>query len=221
MAASAPEGAVQSFTPGLLKCPTAQCPGWITLDSTRHQTEPCRYCRISVDTLRFLLSRVGSDNKALPAQVHDDFNRLMISMAGAWGRNVYLRPSPESLVDLVPGARGVTVEYNPILGAAGRDGAAPLVGTILHKLLHFEAHVGQRVPQVQVRTGAKDKQGMAPLTGYLMTVADHAWVASRLRDLYPSLYDAQARWGLDIAQMLAGSESMFNRYLSQRNLNRL
>ena len=35
------------------------------------------------------------------------------------------------------------------------------------------------------------------------------------------LYEAQARWGLDVAQMLVGSESMFNRYLSERNLNKL
>jgi hypothetical protein len=208
-------------TPRVVKCPTPQCPGWITLDSTRHQTEPCRYCRVGVDTLRFLLSRVGAENKALPPQVHDEFNRLMLAMAGAWGRNVYLRPSTQALVDLTAGARGVTVEYNPILGAAGRDGAAPLVGTILHKLLHFEAHLGQRVPQLVARSGAKDRQGHAPLLSYLLTVADHAWVASRLRGLYPMLYDAQARWGLDLAQMLAGSESMFNRYLSERNLNKL
>jgi hypothetical protein len=174
-----------------------------------------------VDTLRFLLSRIGAENKVLPPEVHDEFNRLMLSMAGAWGRNVYLRPSTKALVDLVPGARGVTIEYNPLLGAAGREGAAPLVGIILHKLLHFEAHLGQRVPQIQVRSGAKDRAGMVPLLTYLMTVADHAWVAARLRELYPMLYEAQARWGLDVAQMLAGSESMFNRYLSERNLSRL
>src|SRR5437773_11510946 len=54
-----------------------------------------------------------------------------------------------------------------------------------------------------------------------MTVADHSSVANRLQQLYPMLYEAQARWGLDIAQMLAGSESMFNRYLSERNLKKL
>jgi len=174
-----------------------------------------------VDTLRFLLSRVGAENKVLLPQVHDEFNRLMLAMAGAWGRNVYLRPSTQALVDLAAGTRGVTVEYNPLLGAAGLDGAAPLVGTILHKLLHFEAHLGQRVPQLTVRSAAKDKQSMAPLLSYLLTVADHAWVALRLRQLYPMLYEAQARWGLDLAQMLAGSESMFNRYLSERNLKKL
>src|SRR5207248_11348791 len=52
--------AVNLQIPRVVKCPTPQCPGWITLDSTRHQTEPCRYCRIGVDTLRFLLSRVGA-----------------------------------------------------------------------------------------------------------------------------------------------------------------
>lgn len=207
--------------PRVVKCPTPQCPGWITLDSTRHQTEPCRYCRIGVDTLRFLLSRVGAEHKALPPQVHDEFNRLMLAMAGSWGRNVYMRPSNEALVDLLAGARGVTVEYNPILGAAGRDGAAPLVGVILHKLLHFEAHLGQRTPQLSVRSGAKEKQGLGNLLSYVLTLADHAWVASRLRQLYPMLYDAQARWGLDLAQMLVGSESMFNRYLSERNLRKL
>src|SRR5438132_459310 len=200
-------------TPRVVKCPTPQCPGWITLDSTRHQTEPCRYCRVGVDTLRFLLSRVGAENKALPAQVHDEFNRLMLTMAGAWGRNVYLRPSRTTLVDILAGARGVTVEYNPLLGAAGQDGAAPLVGTILHKLLHFEAHLGQRVPQIEARSGAKDKTGLSPLISYLAMLADHAWVSARLRQLYPTLYDAQARWGLEIDQMLAGSERLFHRSL--------
>lgn len=208
-------------TPRVVKCPTPQCPGWITMDITRHQTEPCRYCRIGVDTLRFLLSRVGTENKALPPQVHDEFNRLMLTMAGAWGRNVYLRPSRTTLVDILAGSRGVIVEYNPLLGAAGQDGAAPLVGTILHKLLHFEAHLGQRVPQLEPRSGAKEKAGLAPLITYLSMLADHAWVSARLRQLYPTLHEAQARWGLDIAQMLVGSESMFNRYLSERNLNKL
>src|SRR5205823_12241305 len=179
-------------TPRVVKCPTPQCPGWITLDSTRHQTEPCRYCRIGVDTLRFLLSRVGGENKALPPQVHDEFNRLMLTMAGAWSRNVYLRPSRTTLVDILAGARGVMVEYNPLLGDAGQDGAAPLVGTILHKLLHSEAHLGQRTPQLNVRSGAKEKQGLASILSYVMTLADHAWVSSRLRNQYAMLYSAHA-----------------------------
>ncbi len=212
---------LQLQTPRVVKCPTPQCPGWITLDSTRHQTELCRYCRISVDTLRFLLSRVGAEHKALPPQVHDEFNRLMLTMAGAWGQNVYLRPSRETLVDLKAGARGVTVEYNPLLGAAGSDGSAPLVGIILHKLLHFEAHLGQRAPQLSVRSGAREKEGMLPLLAYLTTVTDHVWVTARLEQLNPLLHSAQSRWGLNLAQMLVGSESMFNRYLSQRNLTRL
>ena len=56
---------------------------------------------------------------------------------------------------------------------------------------------------------------------YLLTVADHAWVSARLSQLNPLLYSAQGRWGLDLAQMLVGSESMFNRYLSERNLYKL
>jgi hypothetical protein len=208
-------------TPRVVKCPTPQCPGWITLDSTRHQTEPCRYCRIGVDTLRFLLSRVGANNKALSPQVHDEFNRLMLTMAGAWGQNVYLKPSDGTLVDLKSGARGVTVEYNPQLGDAGEDGAAPLVGTILHKLLHFEAHLGQKLPQLSAKSGSKDKEVLAPLLSYIRTVADHAWVVARLKQLNPGLQSAQSRWGLDLAQMLTGSESMFNRYLSERNLSKL
>ena len=208
-------------TPRVVKCPTPQCPGWITLDSTRHQTEPCRYCRIGVDTLRFLLSRVGADNKALPPQVHDEFNRLMLTMAGAWGQNVYLRPSMGTLVDLKSGARGVTIEYNPQLGDAGEDGAGPLVGVILHKLLHFEAHLGQKLPQLSVKSGSRDKETLAPLLSYLLTVGDHAWLTSRLKALSPGLHEAQSRWGLDLAQMLTGSESMFNRYLSERNLTKL
>jgi len=72
-----------------------------------------------------------------------------------------------------------------------------------------------------VRSAAKEKQGLGSLLSYLLTLADHAWVASRLRQQYPMLYEAQARWGLDTAQMLVGSESMFNRYLSERNLKKL
>ncbi len=207
--------------PRVTKCPTPGCPGWITLDVTRHQTDPCRYCHVGVDTLRFLLSRVGAENKALPPEVHDEFNRLMLTMAGAWGQNVYLRPAHNTLVDLQSGVHGVIVEYNPLLGAAGEDGPAPLVGIILHKLLHFEAHLGQRGPQISVKSGARDKEGMMPLMSYLMTVTDHAWVSARLTQLNPLLSQAQSRWGLDVAQMLVGSESMFNRYLSERNLQRI
>jgi hypothetical protein len=209
--------------PRLVKCPTPQCPGWITLDNSRHQTEPCRYCRIGVDTLRFLLSRIGAapENKALPADVHDEFNRLMLAMAGAWGQNVYLRPSTNTLVDMQGGAHGVVIEYNPQLGTAGADGPAPLVGIILHRLLHFEAHLGHRPPQIAARSGARDKEGLVPLLSYLIVVADHAWVNARLTQLNPLLHNAQSRWGLDLAQMLVGAESMFNRYLSERNLNRL
>src|SRR5437879_68790 len=202
MPASEAVRAANLQVPRVVKCPTPQCPGWITLDSTRHQTEPCRYCRVGVDPLRFLLSRVGAEHKALPPQVHEEFNRLMLAMAGAWGRNVYLRPSQEALVDITAGARGVTIEYNPLLGAAGRDGAAPLVGTILHKLLHFEAHLGQRTPQLSMRSGAKEKQSPGSLLSYLLTLADPPLVASRPRQLYPTLYGAQARWGLDVAQLL-------------------
>jgi len=215
------ERTVNLQIPRVVRCHTPQCPGWITLDSTRHQTEPCRYCRVGVDTLRFLLSRVGAENKALPAEVHDEFNRLMLTMAGSWGQNVYLRPSQETLVDLKAGVRGVLVEYNPQLGDAGEDGPAPLIGIILHKLLHFEAHLGQKPVQMAAKSGARDKEGMTPLLNYLMTVVDHAWVVARLGQLNPLLHSAQARWGLDLAQMLVGSESMFNRYLSERNLQKL
>jgi len=208
-------------TPRVVKCPTPQCPGWITVDSTRHQTEPCRYCRVGVDTLRFLLSRVGADNKVLSPEVHGEFNRLMLTMAGAWGQNVYLRPSHDTLVDIKPGTRGVTVEYNPYLGDAGSEGAAPLVGVILHKLLHFEAHLGQRAPQLVAKSGSKDKEAYAPILSYLLTVTDHAWVTARLEQLNPMLHSAQSRWGLDLVTMLVGSESMFNRYLSERNLMKL
>ncbi|HUP27891.1 MAG TPA: hypothetical protein VM409_05600 [Chloroflexia bacterium] len=207
--------------PRVVKCPTPQCPGWITIDSTRHQTEPCRYCRVGVDTLRFLLSRVGAEHKALPVEVHEEFNRLMLTMAGAWGQNVYLRPVSGTLVDLKAGQRGVVVEYNPALGAAGEDGPAPLVGIILHKLLHFEAHLGQKPVQITVKSGSREKEGLVPLMSYLLTVTDHAWVSARLEQLNPLLYEAQSRWGLDLAQMLVGSESMFNRYLSERNLLKL
>jgi hypothetical protein len=222
-ASTSPSAPLAAQTPRVVKCPTPQCPGWITLDSTRHQTEPCRYCRIGVDTLRFLLSRVGAEpeNKALPARVHDWFNRLMLTMAGAWGQNVYLRPSNEGLVDLRAGQRGVIIEYNPQLGDAGEDGPAPLVGTILHKLLHFEAHLGTRPVQIVPKSGAREREGLSPLLSYLLTVTDHAWVTARLGQLDPTLQKAGQRWGLDVAQMLVGSESMFNRYLSERNLHKL
>ena len=55
----------------------------------------------------------------------------------------------------------------------------------------------------------------------MLTVADHAWVTLASSRLNPTLYDAQVRWGLDLAPMLVGSESMFNRYLSERNLLKL
>ncbi|MDQ6692838.1 MAG: hypothetical protein M3014_00220 [Chloroflexota bacterium] len=212
---------IQLPLPRIVKCATTGCPGWITLDITRHQTDPCRYCRVGVDTLRFLLSRIGSENKALPQEVHEEFNRLMLTMAGAWGQNVYLRPSNDTLVDLKAGVRGVIVEYNPLLGDAGEDGPGPLVGIILHKLLHFEAHLGQRPPQLAVKAGSRDHEGMLPLMSYLMTVADHVWVTARLKSLNSQLYEAQRKWGLDLAQMLVGSESMFNRYLSERTHNKL
>jgi hypothetical protein len=208
-------------TPRVVKCPTPGCPGWIILDITRHQTEPCRYCRIGVDTLRFLLSRIGAEHKALPPEVHDEFNRLMLTMAGAWGQTVYLRPSPGTLVDLKAGVHGVVIEYNPLLGNAGADGPGPLVGIILHKLLHFEAHLGQRGPQIAIKSGSRDKEGIVPLMTYLMTITDHAWVSARLEQLNLAIRQAQSRWGLDVAQMLVGSESMYNRYLSERNLHRI
>ena len=124
-------------------------------------------------------------------------------------------------MDIRPGARGVTVEYNPYLGDAGTDGAAPLVGVIMHKLLHFEAHLGQRAPQLAVKSGSKDKEALLPVLSYLLTVTDHAWVVARLKQLNPALFSAQSRWGLDLVTMLVGSESMFNRYLSERNLTKL
>lgn len=219
---ASPDAALRNLpVPRVVKCPTPGCPGWITLDITRHQTEPCRYCRIGVDTLRFLLSRVGAEHKSLPGEVHEEFNRLMLTMAGAWGQNVYLRPSNNTLVDLKSGVHGVSIEYNPLLGNAGEDGPAPLVGIILHKLIHFEAHLGQRPPQIAVKSGSRDRESMLPLLNYLVTVTDHAWVGARLRQLNPLLSEAQSRWGLDVAQMLVGSESMFNRYLSERNLQRM
>jgi hypothetical protein len=95
------------------------------------------------------------------------------------------------------------------------------VGVILHKLLHFEAHLGQKLPQLSVKSGSREKETLAPLLSYLLTVGDHAWLMPRMRGLSEGLHEAQSRWGLDLAQMLTGSESMFNRYLSERNLNKL
>ena len=54
--------------------------------------------------------------------MQDEFNRLMLTMAGAWGMNVYLRPSTDALVDLKAGARGVIVEYSgDFVAASGQD----------------------------------------------------------------------------------------------------
>ena len=45
----------------VVKCPTSRCPGWITVDDDRPQTVPCRYCRVTVNTLTFLLESIPDD----------------------------------------------------------------------------------------------------------------------------------------------------------------
>src|SRR3954471_8175679 len=100
----------------VVKCPTSHCPGWITVDDDRPQTVPCRYCRVTVNTLTYLLEGVpdapaGADEATrLPHAIHEAFNSLLLKVAGVTGGNVYLRPSDRLLAGLVPGSRGLIIE---------------------------------------------------------------------------------------------------------------
>src|SRR4051812_34567186 len=134
----------------VVKCPTSHCPGWITVDDDRPQTVPCRYCRVTVNTLTYLLEGVpdapddaGAAGR-LPHAVHEAFNGLLMQVAGMTRGNVYLRPSERVLVGLVPGTRGLIVEYN--LALARQTGAAAMVALILHSLLHLAIHPREERP---------------------------------------------------------------------------
>src|SRR6187455_1431212 len=103
---------VLTATERVVKCPTGHCPGWITVDDDRPQTVPCRYCRVTVNTLSYLLQGAPETGTSLAPAVHEAFNSLMLHVAGMTGGNVYLRPIDRTLVSLVPSSRGVAVEYN-------------------------------------------------------------------------------------------------------------
>ena len=64
-------------TERVVKCPTGHCPGWITVDDSRPQTLPCRYCRVTVNTLAYLLDSTAdsaegaTESTRVPPRVHE------------------------------------------------------------------------------------------------------------------------------------------------------
>jgi hypothetical protein len=202
----------------VVKCPTGHCPGWITIDDERPQTPPCRYCRITVNTLSFLLESTSETAAApqMPAAVHETFNGLLLKLAGQTGGNVYLRPIDRTIVSLVPSTRGVIIEYNPVI--ARQAGPAAIVALILHHLLHIEQHPRQEKPLgMLLRAGARDKEAMQPVANYLLTLVDHAWITPRVDAIAPALGEAARTWGLDVAALLTGNETFFPPYMAERN----
>src|SRR5689334_2008962 len=185
----------------VVKCPTSHCPGWITVDDDRPQTVPCPYCRVTVNTLAYLLEGIPeapADAAAatrLPHAVHEALNSLLLKVAGMTGGNVYLRPSDRVLVGLVPGSRGVIVEYN--LALARQAGAAAMVALILHSLLHLDLHPRDERPLgLTLRAGARDKEPFQSAVNYLLILADHPWIAARTAAVDPALPRAERTWGL-------------------------
>ena len=202
----------------VVKCPTGHCPGWITVDDERPQTPPCRYCRVTVNTLSFLLESASETGAApqMPAAVHETFNGLLLKLAGMTGGNVYLRPIDRTIVSLVPSTRGVIIEYNPMI--ARHAGPAAVVALILHHLLHIEQHPRHEKPLGMVlRAGARDKEAMQPVANYVLTLVDHAWITPRIDAIDPALGEAARTWGLDVAALLTGNETFFPPYMAERN----
>lgn len=205
----------------MVKCPTAHCPGWLTVDDHRPQTVPCRYCRVTVHTLAYLLGQAagataaaataGPDLQA-PA-LHAAFNELMLALAGAVGGNVYLRPTDRALVAMTTSPRGVIIEYNAVL--AGRVGAAAVVGLIMHRLLHVDLHPRtERGWRVELKPGGR--QEVAWVGAYLPVVVDHAWLEPLMDARAPGIRPAMQAWGLDLALVLTGMESFFPSFLGDR-----
>ena len=214
---------VLSPTERMVKCPTAHCPGWIAVDSHRPQTVPCRYCRVTVHTLAYLLGQTDVAARAaaegapaidlLAPALHDAFNGLMLAQAGATGGNVYLRPTERALVGITASPRGVTIEYNAALAA--RLGPAALIGLLMHRLLHGELHPrSERVWRAEPKPGGR--QELAWLGGYLPTVVDHVWLEPRLEARAPGVGAAFAAWGLDVALLLSGGESLLPDFVGAR-----
>ncbi|HMA34912.1 MAG TPA: hypothetical protein VKY74_10580 [Chloroflexia bacterium] len=203
----------------VVKCPTGHCPGWITVDDDRPQTVPCRYCRVTVNTLRYLLEGIPDSGTAashLTPAVHAAFNSLLLAAAGMTGGNVYLRPIDRTVVSLVPSTRGVIVEYNPVI--ARQAGPAAVVTLLFHYLLHIDLHPRQERPLgLLLRPGARDKEPFQPAVNYLLHLADHAWIMARIAAVDAHLLPAAQAWGLDLAGMLTGNETFFPPYMAERN----
>lgn len=204
----------------VVKCPTGHCPGWITIDDARPQTVPCRYCRVTVNTLSYLLENtsdpIGGRTHALPHTVHEAFNGLLLAVAGMTGGNVYLRPIDRTIVSLMPSTRGVIIEYNPVI--ARRAGPAAVAAMIFHYLLHIEQHPrNEKLLGLVVKPGGRDREALQPAANSLLRLADHAWIAARIAEIDPGLPAAARAWGLPAAEMLTGNETFFPAYMAERN----
>jgi hypothetical protein len=209
-------------TERVVKCPTGHCPGWITVDDSRPQTLPCRYCRVTVNTLAYLLDSTADSAEGateatrVPQRVHEGFNGLLLRAAGMTGGNVYLRAIDRTVVSLVPSTRGVIIEFNPVI--ARQAGPAAMVALILHPLLHIDLHPRQEKPLgMTLRPGARQHEVLQPAANYLLTLTDHAWITARIDAVDLALRPAAQAWGLDIASMLTGNETFFPPYMAERN----
>jgi hypothetical protein len=202
----------------VVKCPTGHCPGWLTVRDDRPQTAPCRYCRVTVNTLTFVLDNTPGQEgtAALPPAVHEAINDLLLATAGRTGGNVYIRPMERSIVGLVPSVRGLIVEYNPIIARyAGPEAAVALM---LHHLLHIELHPRDEKPfSLGLRAGMRDREALQPAANALLSLTDHAWIAARIDEIDSRLTRAKQDWALDVAEMLTGGESVFPPYMADRD----
>lgn len=198
----------------VVKCPTGHCPGWITVVDDRPQTAPCRYCRVTVNTLSFILENTPGSVSLSPA-VHAAVNDLLLTTAGVTRGNVYLRPMERTVLALLPSTRGVIIEYNPII--ARQAGPAAVVALMLHHLLHLDGHRDDKPTAMALRPGARDREALQPAANGLLTLTDHAWIAARIDAIDPSLTAAKRAWGLDLVEMLTGNESVFPPYMADRN----
>ncbi len=209
-------------TERVVKCPTSHCPGWITVRDDRPQTVPCPYCRVTVNTLAYVLEGIADDpvdaaaETRLPPAVHQAFNSLLLRVAGRTGGNVYLRPADRVIAGLVPSTRGVIVEYNVAIGR--QAGPAALVALILHPLLHIDLHPREEKPLgLALRAGARDKEALQNAANYLVILMDHPWIAAQIAAIDPALRLAERTWALPLLGMLTGNETFFPPYMADRN----
>jgi hypothetical protein len=206
----------------MVKCPTAHCPGWLTVDDRRPQTVPCRYCRVTVHTLAYLLGQTAGTSARAPEDagvdsqapaLHAAFNELMLALAGTVGGNVYLRPTDRALVAMTTSPRGVIIEYNAAL--AGNVGAGAIIGLLMHRLLHVELHPRtERGWRIEPKPGGR--QELAWVGAYLPVVVDHAWLDPLMDQRAPGVLADMQAWGMDLALMLSGMESFFPSFLGDR-----